>query len=182
MFKNCIKSIMIGSLVLVLAGSMVMPALAADDSEPKSVPAAPFDGESIRRFFSGSLMRTFRYQKSMAVFIGNVLESGADSADNAIDRIATLKKEGKDIHMLEEAVADYEELYTQAQADQQAALALVDAHAGFDLRGRVENINVARATIKAIEPYLSGARENMVDAIQTITNAMQEFCQENSES
>jgi len=117
MFKNCTKAIMIGSLVLVFAGSMVMPVLAADDSEPEAVPAAPLDGESIRRFFSGSLMRTFRYQKSMAVFIGDVLESGADSAEKATDRIAALEEEGKDVRMLEEAVADYEELNTQAQAD-----------------------------------------------------------------
>jgi len=181
MFKKRFKAIITILAVLILAGSAVIPVLAADESGPETAPSTPFDGIGIRRFFLGTLARTFRYQKSMVIFIGEALESAEDSAGKAIARISDLEKEGSDVRMLEEAVATFEELYDQAQVDQQAALALVDAHAGFDLDGRVTDVKTARDTIKVVEPYLSGAREHMIDAIQTITAAVKEFRNVNQE-
>ncbi len=175
MYKTSTKAIMIVLAVLMLSGGAVMPVLAADEGEPDPAPSAQFSGDGVRRFFSGALARTFRYQKSMAVFIGDALESAEDSVDKANDRLAELETAGKEVDMLEEAVAAFETLFEQAQADQQAALALVDAHAGFDLNGRVTDLAEARETVKAVEPFLSSARENIIDALQTITNAMREF-------
>jgi len=175
MYKTSTKAIMITIMVMAMAGTAVMPVLAADESEPDPVPAAQFSGDGVRRFFSGALARTFRYQKSMVVFIGDALESADDSVDKAYDRIAELEAAGKDVDMLEEAVAAFETLYGQAQADQQAALALVDAHAGFDLNGKVTDLAEARETVKAVKPFLSSAQENILDALQTITNASREF-------
>jgi len=181
MYKTSTKAFMITIMVMAMAGTAVMPVLAADESEPDPVPAAQFSGDGVRRFFSGALARTFRYQKSMVVFIGDALESADDSVDKAYDRIAELEAAGKDVDMLEEAVAAFETLYGHAQADQQAALALVDAHAGFSLNGRVTDLNEAHETVKAVEPFLSSARENIIDALQTIANAMREFRDTNQE-
>jgi len=181
MFKKRSKAIITTLIVLILAGGAIVPVMAADESEPQIAPAAQFDGEGIRGFFSGVLARTFRYQKSMVVFIGDALESVEDSAGTAYERLAELEQDGKDVSMLEEAVATFEELYTQAGADQQTALALVDAHEGFDLTGRVTDVAAARETVRAVEPYLSSARENMVDAVQTITSALRGFREINQE-
>jgi hypothetical protein len=181
MYKTSTKAIMITLMAITMAGAAVMPVLAADEGEPDPAPAAQFSGDGVQRFFSGALARTFRYQKSMVVFIGEALESAEDSVVKASDRIAELEAAGKDVDMLEEAVAAFETLYEQAQADQQAALALVDAHVGFDLNGKVTDLAEARETVKAVEPFLSSARENIIDAMQTIANAMREFRDTNQE-
>ncbi len=175
MFKKRTKVIMVALAVLTLAGVAAMPVLAADERDPEAEPGSVFDGNGIRRFFSGALARTFRYQKSMVVFIGDALESASSSAEKAYTRIAELEEEGKDVSMLPEAVSDFETLYAQAETDHEAALALVDAHAGFDLNERIDDLGAARETVKAVEPYLSSAREKMVDAIQTITSALREY-------
>jgi hypothetical protein len=44
----------------------------------------------------------------------------------------------------------------------------------FDLNGKASELATAREIVKSIESHLSSARENMIEAIQAITSALQE--------
>ena len=176
MYKNTTKEFMIVFVVLTLAGGVVVQALAAVSSEPKVISASQFTGDyGICGFFFDVLVSNFRYQKSNVVFIGDHLESADDNAERACKSIAELEQERKDFSILTEAMADFEVLYALAQADHQAALALVDAQAGLSPIHRVTDLADAREIAKAVKPSLFSSRENIVGAMQTIHIALQDY-------
>jgi len=120
-------------------------------------------------------MRTFRYQESTTVFIGTALEDANGSMSRAEERIDKLLKEEKDVAELEEAISQFEILVVKAENAYSAAQSLVDLHSGFNDQGRVEDLEKARKTINAIEPYLSTARKNIVEAVRVVYEAVKVY-------
>jgi hypothetical protein len=159
----------------LLFGGMVAPVLAAVEEYPAAAPQPTTDGDSVKHFYKGVLMRTFRYQESMTTFIGVSLENASDSVSRAEARIEELIEKGKDVTELEEAVVQFETLIEEAKNACSAAQSLVDLHCGFDDKGRVEDLAEAWETINAIEPYLSAARGNIVEAVRVVNEAVQVY-------
>ena len=158
----------------LLFGGMAAPVFAAVD-DPATAPQPKLAGDGVKHFFEGVLIRTFRYQESMTAYIGASLEKVNDSMSQAEVRMDELIEEGKDVTELEEAAARFEILIEESQNAYSAAQSLVDLHSGFDDKGRVEDLVKARETIKAIEPYLSTARENIVEAVRVLYEAVQAY-------
>jgi hypothetical protein len=159
----------------LLFGGMVAPVFAAVEDHPVAAPQPTITGEGVKHFFEGVLMRTFRYQESMTVFIGASMENASESVSRAEARIDKLIEEGKDVAELVEAIAQFEELIQEAENAYSAAQGLVDLHSGFDDQGRVEDLTEARKTINAIEPNLTTARENIVEAVHVVYEAVQAY-------
>ncbi len=55
----------------------------------------------------------------------------------------------------------------------------MDLHSGFDDQGRVEDLAEAQETVYAIEPYLSTARGNIVEAVRVVYKAVQAYQKDN---
>jgi len=163
----------------LLFGGMVAPASAAVKEYPVGVPQPTIAGDGMEHFFEGVLMRTFRYQENMTVFIGTSLEKASDSMSQTEARIEELIENGKNVTELEEAVAQFETLIEEADNAYSAAQSLVDLQSGFDDRGRVEDLVEARETVYSIEPYLSTARENIVEAVRVVYKAFQAYQADN---
>jgi len=163
----------------LLFGGMVAPVFAAIEEYPATVPQPTIAGDGVKHFFEGVLMRTFRYQKSMTAFIGASLENSSDSMSQAEARIEELIEKGKDVTELEEAVVQFEILIEEAENAYNAAQSLVDLHSGFDDQGRVEDLEEAQKTVYAIEPYLSTARRNIVEAVRVVYKAIQAYQTDN---
>ncbi len=174
--KNGFKILM--SILLasgLLFGGMVAPIFAAVENDPAAAPQPTFTGDGVKHFFEGVLMRAFRYQESMTAFIGASLENASDSVSKAEARIDELIKEGKDVSELKEAAAQFETLIKEAENAYNAAQSLVNLHSGFDGQGRVEDLADARETVNAIEPYLSSARENIIEAVRVVYEAIEAY-------
>ena len=159
----------------LLFGGVVAPVFAAVEEYPAAAPQPTIAGDGVKHFFEGVLMRTFRYQESMIVFIGASLENASESVSRAEARIDKLIEEGKDVAELVEAIAQFEELIQDAENAYSAAQGLVDLHSGFDDQGRVEDLAEARETINAIEPNLTTARVNIVEAVHVVYEAVQVY-------
>ena len=163
----------------LLFGGMVAPVFAAVEEYPAAAPKPAIAGDSVKHFFEGVLMRTFRYQESMTAFVGASLENASDSMSLAEARIEDLIEKGKDVTELEEAVVQFETLIGEAENAYSAAQSLVDLHSGFDDQCKVEDLVKARETVYAIEPYLSTARGNIVEAVRVVYEAIQAYQKEN---
>jgi len=159
----------------LLLGGMIAPVFAAVEEYPATTPQPTIAGDGVKHFFEGVLMRTFRYQESMTAFIGAALEDANGSMSRAEERIDKLLKEEKDIAELEEALAQFETLIEEAENAYSAAQGLVDLHSGFNDQGRIEDLEKARETINAIEPYLSTARKNIVEAVRVVYEAVKAY-------
>lgn len=160
----------------LLFGGMIAPVFAAVEEYPTTAPQPTIAGDGVKRFFEGVLMRTFRYQESMTAFIGAALEDANGSMSRAEERIdKLLKKEEKNVAELEEALYQFEILIEKAENAYSAAQSLVDLHSGFNDQGRVEDLEKARETINAIEPYLSTARKNIVEAVRVVYEAVKVY-------
>ena len=163
----------------LLFGGMVAPVFAAVEEFPAAAAQPTIAGDGVKYFFKGVLMRTFRYQKSMTAFIGASLENASDSMPRAEARIEELIEKGKDVAELEEAVVQFETLIEEAENAYSAAQSLVDLHSGFDDQGIVEDLAEARETVYAIEPYLSTARGNIIEAVHVVYEAIQAYQTDN---
>jgi hypothetical protein len=159
----------------LLFGGTIAPVFAAVEEYPATAPQPTITGDGVKHFFEGVLMRTFRYQESMTVFIGAALEDANGSMSRAEERIDKLLEEGKDVAELEEAISQFEILIEKAKNAYSAAQSLVDLHSGFNDQGRVEDLEKARETINAIEPYLSTARKNIIEAVRVVYEAVKAY-------
>jgi len=162
-----------------LLGGMVAPVFAAIEEFPAAAAQTTIAGDGIKQFFKGVLMRTFRYQESKTAFIGASMESASDSISQAEARIEELIEKGKDVAELKKAVVQFETLIEEAENAYSAAQSLVDLHSGFDDQGRVEDLAEERETVYAIEPYLSTARGNIVEAVRVVYEAVQAYQTDN---
>jgi len=159
----------------LLFGGMIAPIFAAVEEYPTTAPQPTVAGDGVNRFFEGVLMRTFRYQESMTAFIGAALEDANGSMSRAEERIHKLLQEEKDVAELEEAISKSEMLIEKAENAYSASQSLVDLHSGFNDQGRVEDLEKARETINAIEPYLSTARKNIIEAVHVVYEAVKAY-------
>ena len=175
-WEICVSIILASGL---LFGGMVAPVFAAVEESPAAVPQPTIAGNGVKHFFEGVLMRTFRYQESMTAFIGTSLENASDSMSQAEARIEELIEKGKDVTELEEAVVQFETLIEEAENAYSAAQSLVNLHSGFDAQGKVEDLAEAREKVYAIEPYLSTARGNIVEAVRVVYKAIQAYQADN---
>jgi len=162
----------------LLFGGMIAPVFAAVEEHPTASPQSMIPGDGVKHFFEGVLMRTFRYQKSMTAFIGAALEDAGSSMLRAEERIDKLIEDGKDAAGFAEAISQFETLIEVAENAYSAAQSLVDLHSGFNDQGRVKGLEKARETINAIEPYLSTAQKNIVEAVRVVYEAVKAY-QEN---
>jgi len=162
----------------LLFGGMITPVIAAVEEHPAASPQSTVPGDGLKHFFEGVLNRTFRYQKSMTAFIGAALEDAGSSMLRAEERIDKLVEDEKDAAGLEEALSQFEILIEEAENAYSAAQSLVDLHSGFNDQGRVKDLEKARETINAIEPYLSTTRKNIVEAVRVVYEAVKAY-QEN---
>lgn len=159
----------------LLFGGMIAPVFAGVGEYPTTASQPPITGDGVKHFFEGVLMRTFRYQKSMTAFIGAALDDANGSMSRAEERIDKLLNEEKDVAELEEALSQFEILIEKAENAYSAAQSLVDLHSGFNDQGRVDDLEKARETINAIEPYLSTARKNIVEAVRIVYEAVKAY-------
>jgi len=90
-------------------------------------------------------------------------------------RIDKLLNEEKDVAELEKVLSQFEILIEKAENAYSAAQSLVDLHSGFNDQGRVEDLEKARETINAIEPYLSTARKDIVEAVRVVYEAVKAY-------
>jgi len=137
----------------LLFGGMIAPVFAAVEEHPTASPQSTISGDGLIHFFEGVLMRTFRYQKSMTAFIGAALKDAGSSMLRAEERIGKFIEDGKDTAGLEEAISQFEILIEDEENAYSAAQSLVDLHSGFNDQSRVKDLEKARETINAIEPY-----------------------------
>lgn len=94
----------------------------------------------------------------------NLREAGT-AGDKLQDRIDKAKANGKDVAALENALAAFRSLLTNAQASHDAAGVILTAHAGFDANGKVTEPAAARQTVL-------DARKNLMDAHVTLVKAL----------
>lgn len=92
------------------------------------------------------------------------------AAEEAQDRIESLKAEGKDTASLESALAIFNDQIDEAQARHDEAQDIIDAHAGFDAKGKVTDAEQAKTTLR-------DARVAMREAQEILRNAGREFRQ-----
>ena len=175
MSLNWLKAVGVLAVVGILAGVFIIPAYASVDAGYYESANQVINDGGVERFFKGALVRTFRYQIGMTEFIGHSLINAGSSVVKAGARIKELINEGKDAVILQDAVAEFEKLIEEADDAYKAAQNFVDLLRGFDEKGDVINLVDARETIKAIEPHLKTARENIYEAVRIVYEAIQEF-------
>ncbi len=101
------------------------------------------------------------------------------AAEEAQDRIESLKAEGKDTASLESALAIFNDQIDEAQAKHDEAQDIIDAHAGFDANGKVTDAEQAKATLQGARGAMREAQEILHNAGRDFRQAVRDFRQNN---
>jgi hypothetical protein len=96
-----------------------------------------------------------------------------------VERIATLKEAGKDVSALEEALANYQVKVAQANTLHGEAAAILEAHNGFDIHGKVIDANTAKETLKGAAEKMRAAHRELAPAMRELLKTLREYRREN---
>lgn len=141
-------------LAIVLGLSAVSPAVVhAQDGGPNA--------DKRNQILEQGLVRLNDWKTKQAINLRHAANAG-DKLQTAIDKA---KGRGLDVAELETALSAYRPALARAQADHDAAAALLAAHTGFDANGKVLDPQAARQT-------LVDARKSLNDAHITLTQAV----------
>jgi hypothetical protein len=166
--------LILASLVLMVTPQIVLAESAmTEEAEPEEDEDRP----GFLRFFDGLIARSFAYQRSMVRYLGQSLEMADKAAGDAQLRITEMKQGGQDITILEDALDSFYDLIAEADKAQDAAENLIQLHDGFE-DGKVVDLEKARNTVSEIEPQIKTVRENIVEAMRIIFEAIQTYREE----
>lgn len=95
------------------------------------------------------------------------------------DRITKLQGEGKNVDVLQKALANVQSVFTTAQADHKAAADILANHVGFDANGKVTDVVQARGTVNQVEKLLNQSPLDLRVALRDMVQTIRDFVQQN---
>jgi hypothetical protein len=157
-----------GLLVLALtaAAFVAVPAAPAyaDEEDPPSAERSRDRGTLLER--------AFEREKDWLSRQGDNLARAGTAADKAGELIEKAKANGVDTGDLEAALAQFESQLAAAEDSHEEAVAILNAHAGFDGGGKVKDTGQAFETVVSARDALREARETLQGAAQDLRNAV----------
>jgi hypothetical protein len=107
--------------------------------------------------------RMYQRQRNAVERMGELLQKKEDLRSKAMQHIADLKKQGKDVKALEEMLVKFDGLVENAQKINGDVNTIVKTHKGFDDKGLVIDVELAKETLKDLE---RGNRKCQLDLFQ----------------
>ncbi len=161
-----------GAAAFGLAITTASPAFAQDTTPPVNTTQR---AENRDTRLANTYQRLLNWEDRQALN----LERAAEVATKAQAYIDEQKAAGRDTRGLEAALAGFNTARAEAQADHDAAAAVLATHAGFDDTGAVTDVNAARQTLIDANQNLASARLTMTAARLEMRAALADFRQAN---
>jgi hypothetical protein len=176
MFNTLTHKLMIGlaasTVALGLMFGSASPAFAQDSTPPVN---ATERAENRDGRLANTYQRLLNWEDRQALN----LERAAEVAAKAQTYIDEQKAAGRDTSGLEAALASFNAARPEAQADHDAAAAVLATHAGFDDAGAVTDVSAARQTVIDAGQSLASARITLAAARLEMRAALADFRQAN---
>lgn len=102
-----------------------------------------------------------------------------ERADKFAERIAKLKDEGKDVAVLEKALADFKVKIAAARSQHEEAAIILNTHAGFDANGKVTDVAQASATVKDAGKIMRQIHQELRPTIREMVKVLRQFIRDN---
>jgi post-segregation antitoxin (ccd killing protein) len=109
-----------------------------------------------------------------------------DKALAGADRIAELidqaRERGRDVSALESALASFRSAMDSAQTKHNRGVAILTAHAGFDLQGEVTDLKAAWETVRSAGAEFRDAGKTIASALRELHTAIRDWREANREA
>ena len=159
---------------LLLAGVVAIIPVATAQAAPTTPPAP-----SQQTTHDARLEKAYQSEQAWLRKQQDNLGKMNAAADRAQQFITTQRNLGKDVSVLQAALATFKAQITAAQASHQTANVVLSAHLGFDANGKVVNAAQARQTLVDAGQSLRDARSVMRQAVSDLQRAMRLWRQTN---
>jgi uncharacterized protein YoxC len=159
------------SCIVVALGIMFTPALTAQ-AQGVTEPATPPAPEHMRGF---RLERTWARQQRIQDHLSFMFDHAQPRIDQAQQLIDRAKAEGKDTSALQAALDALAQSVKDARPVFESTKGVIASHHGFDVNGKVTDLDLAADTVEEMGAKLKEIRGMLFDPAKALRDAIRAF-------
>ncbi len=139
-------------------------------------PPPPADGAGLR---GAAVKLAYQRLHTVETRQQGTIDKALAGADRLVQLIDEARQRGRDVTALESALASFHSAMDSAQSTHNRGVAILTAHAGFDLQGEVTDLKAAWETVRSAGKEFRDAGKTIASALRELHSAIHDWREAN---